>query len=451
MRIEHLQIRNFKKFSDYSLPLHPRFTLLVGDNGTGKTSLLDALSIAAGVWLVNPPDSTLSNSRRNIANHEIRLQGEQMGDRIQFTECKPVQIQATGSIGDDQWVCWLRQIKETGARTSNTDAKEALDIIADLYKRQRSGESIVFPVIAYYGAGRAWLPSNERNKRTKQTIQSPSRRWDAFYDCFGERIRIVDLHTWFQRETLAAVNRQGRMRPGYEIVKWALLRCIPDADDLWFDPDRSEIVVAIAQTAIPFRNLSAGQKMMVALIADIAIKVITQNAAFIPDEFTHLSNTLPAVLQNTPGLVLIDELDVHLHPKWQRRVVGDLKSTFPSIQFVCTTHSPFIIQSISQGELRILDDIESTQVLDYENQSIEDIAEEIQLVDIPQQSQKAHVLAQATERYFGLIQSQEDQESPELIAAEAAYREASEPFSANPGLTALLKLEAMAKAKEQAE
>ena len=448
MRIEHLQIRNFKKFSDYSLTLHPQFTLLVGDNGTGKTSLLDALSIAAGVWLVNPPDSTLSNSRRNISTHEIRLQEEQRGDRIQFVECKPVQIQVTGNIGNSQSVCWLRQIKETGIRTSNTEAREALDIIAGLYERQRSGEAIIFPVIAYYGAGRAWLPSNEHNKRTAQGSQSPARRWDAFYDCFAERVRMADLHAWFQSETLAAVNRQGQMRPGYEIVKWAVLLCIPEAEDLWFDPDRAEIVVAIAQTAIPFSNLSAGQKMMVALIADIAIKVITQNAAFIPDEFTHHSTTLPAVLQNTPGLVLIDELDVHLHPKWQRRVVDDLKRTFPSIQFVCTTHSPFIIQSISQGELRILDDIEPTQALDYENQSIEDIAEEIQLVETPQQSQKAHVLAQATERYFELIQAQEGQDSPELIAAEAAYREASEPFSANPGLTALLKLEAMAKAKE---
>ena len=183
MRIEHLQIRNFKKFSDYSISLHPRFTLLVGDNGTGKTSLLDALSIAAGVWLVNPPDSTLSNSRRNIATHEIRLQEELLGDRIQFTECKPVQIQVIGNIGDDRSVCWLRQIKETGARTSNTDAKDALDIVAALYDRQRSGDTIIFPVIAYYGAGRAWLPSNERKKRTTQGPQSPARRWDAFYDC----------------------------------------------------------------------------------------------------------------------------------------------------------------------------------------------------------------------------------------------------------------------------
>lgn len=74
MRIDRLEIKNFKKFSDYTIDLHPQFTLLVGDNGTGKTTILDALAIAAGVWLVNFPDTTLNNSRRNILPSEIRLE-----------------------------------------------------------------------------------------------------------------------------------------------------------------------------------------------------------------------------------------------------------------------------------------------------------------------------------------------------------------------------------------
>ena len=83
----------------------------------------------------------------------------------------------------------------------------------------------------------------------------------------------------------------------------------------------------------------------------------------------------PAVLQHTPGMVLVDEIDVHLHPKWQRRVVRDLKETFPRIQFVCTSHSPFIIQSLEAGELRTLDP-GGPQLAEYANRSIEDIAEE---------------------------------------------------------------------------
>jgi predicted ATP-binding protein involved in virulence len=108
--------------------------------------------------------------------------------------------------------------------------------------------------------------------------------------------------------------------------------------------------------------------MMLAMIADIAIKVVNQNAAFITEKLIIDNRIIPLILQQTPGLVLIDEIDVHLHPKWQRQVVDDIKTTFPLIQFVCTTHSPFLIQSIEQGELRSLD-LEDTQSLEYAKRS----------------------------------------------------------------------------------
>ena len=360
MRIDRVEIANFKKFSDYTLDLHPQFTLLVGDNGTGKTTILDALAIAARIWLVNSPDTTLNNSRRNILPSEIRLEAIESDTITQFIERKPVQIKAIGTI-NSQPVQWLRQIKTNGSRTSNT-AKQALEIISTLFQQVEAGEKIWLPIIAYYGAGRAWLPSNQRDRKPKATTHtSPARRWDAFYDCFEERIRIADLHTWFQKEAIASVNRQGQMRPGYKVVKLAILRCIPNADDLSFDPERSEIVISIQGNPQPFSNLSAGQKMMVGLIADIAIKIVTQNASFLTETSEDISSQkLPLILQETPGLVLIDEIDVHLHPKWQRQVVNDLTKTFPSIQFVCTSHSPIVIGEVEAKRIRVLEHDEET-------------------------------------------------------------------------------------------
>lgn len=80
------------------LELDPRFTLLIGDNGAGKTTVLDALAVAAGVWLVKPPDSALAGSGRNILPSEIRLLSMEEGDRTQFLECKPVSVEATGDL-----------------------------------------------------------------------------------------------------------------------------------------------------------------------------------------------------------------------------------------------------------------------------------------------------------------------------------------------------------------
>ncbi len=134
-----------------------------------------------------------------------------------------------------------------------------------------------------------------------------------------------------------------------------ILRCVPDASDIWFDSDLDQIVLSIAGHPQPFNNLSAGQKMMLALVADIAIKAVTQNAFLVPPG-TVDADRFPEVLARTPGVVLIDELDVHLHPKWQRRVATDLKTVFPSIQFVCTSHSPQIVGELCPEEIRILDE-----------------------------------------------------------------------------------------------
>ena len=185
-----------------------------------------------------------------------------------------------------------------------------------------------------------------------------ARRWAAFYDCLNERIRIADLGDWFHREAIAAVNRDGQFRPGFEVVRRAVLRCVPGADRMWFDGDRSEIVLSIEGQAQPFSNLSAGQRMMLALVADIAINAVTQNNHLVPEHVPATANgALPDVLAQTPGVVLIDELDVHLHPRWQRRVATDLKSTFPRIQFVCTSHSPQVIGEVAPEEIRMLDEL----------------------------------------------------------------------------------------------
>lgn len=355
MRIDRLHIENFKKYEKQDFDLHPHFTLLAGDNGSGKTSVLDALAVAAGVWLVKAPDSTLYNSGRNILPTEIRLVPEGRGDRIQFPQRRPVVVRATGRIGDHDGVVWSRQIRIDGTRTSNAEAKQALEYVKDVYTRDGAGERFPCPVLAYYGAGRGWLPSNERiPKETKSN--GPARRWAAFYDCFNERIRFAELHKWFLGETIAAGNRSGRMRPGFEAVKRAILRCVPEADDIWYDNDREQIVFSIARKPQPFDNLSAGQRMMLAMVADLAIKAVTQNAFLLPpDELGPEEADLPKVLRETPGMVLIDELDVHLHPKWQRRVATDLKETFPAIQFVCTSHSPQVIGEVKPEEIRMLD------------------------------------------------------------------------------------------------
>jgi predicted ATP-binding protein involved in virulence len=139
------------------------------------------------------------------------------------------------------------------------------------------------------------------------------------------------------------------------------------------------------------------------------------------------------------GVVLIDELELHLHPKWQREVVEKLRRTFPKIQFICTTHSPFIIQSLRAGELITLDPEEFPA--EYLDKSIEDITEDVMRVDMPQKSVRYQAMIKAAEEYFRLLRSVDRGSDEELMESEQRLNELAEPFSDDPAFQALLKVE----------
>lgn len=349
MRIDRLKVENFKCFAKQSFELHPHLTVFVGENGSGKTAVLDALAVAASVWLVEPPASSLTDSKRPIWGTEIRLVGERVGDRWQFRERWPVIVWAEGRIHDNAQT-WNATIDGPSLKPKlavSYSPVHPFALIQELYADDKDGINVLFPVLRYFGAGRAWLSPHEQAENWR--IVGPARRWAAFDGCFNERIRFAELTEWFRRETLERGNRGGKWRPGFEAVRRAVLGCVPGAEDVWLDADWDQIVLSIDGSVQPMGNLSAGQRMMLALVADLAIKCVTQNAYLVSDEDPE------KVLRETPGVVLIDELDVHLHPKWQRRVASDLKRTFPEIQFVCTTHSPQIIGELHPEEIRILD------------------------------------------------------------------------------------------------
>lgn len=442
MRIDRLHIGNFKKFEQGApaFELHPQFTLLVGDNGSGKTSVLDALAVALGLWHKAAPGS----GWRNILEEEIRLQPVPVGDRVQFKPQLPSRITAEGQIGSHGQLRWTRMIRDGGTRTTNAEAREAEAAIVETV-RAAEAQRAPLPVLAYYGAGRAWLPTNKRP--AFRASQRKPQQFDAYRNCLDTRIHDRELNEWFLLEA-AAANGHGEGRPGYRAVKQAVLACIPDADGLRYDSDLKEIVLSIRGFEQPFYNLSAGQRMMLAMVADIAIKAVTLNAYLLGPDQAGASDP-SQIFQLSPGVVLIDELDVHLHPRWQRRVVDDLKRTFPAIQFVCASHSALVIQSLPASSIVRLD---GRLPLDWEGEnSVEDVLEDVQGVEQPQRSRKAEEAEKAAAAYFTLLGNKENVDPQEFAAAELKYREASAPFSDNPALDAVLKLEALAATKGEPE
>jgi predicted ATP-binding protein involved in virulence len=184
------------------------------------------------------------------------------------------------------------------------------------------------------------------------------------------------------------------------------------------------IVIQTSSGDLTLDQLSDGEQRLFTLFADIA---------------RALSSSSPLPLCELEAIVLIDEIDVHLHPKWQRAVAPALEGLFPNCQFIATTHSPFVIQSVSLEKVQEVTKSGGRAFFDHVR-TIDDIAEEIQGIEMPQRSKRAEELSETAERYFSLLR-QENASSNALQTAEAAYRKASEPFASNPALDALLRVE----------
>lgn len=372
MHLSKVMLENFKCFGSKQILLHHQFNLIVGENGSGKTALLDACAVAMGSFLlgIDGADS------RHIRRHEVRLRRMASGDssgqdfqpkRYSWEAQYPCSISAIGNVQRNN-ISWRRAVNSEGGRSTYGEANSIKSIALELARKTREGELVDLPVLSYYGAGRLWQEPIQnfkvRGAEGAKRSQKKS-RLDGYKLSVDPRLSVVQLTAWIAQEAWVSFQYGLTRTTEMELLRDAVVRCIDGMTDIYFDAAAEEIIVEISGEAQPFSNLSDGQKCMLALVGDIVKKAITLNPH-------HGLN----VLNKASGVVLIDELDLHLHPRWQRNLVESLRTVFPSIQFICATHSPFLIQSLRDGEeLLVL----GGQPLDkVNNRSIEEISLDIQ-------------------------------------------------------------------------
>jgi len=180
---------------------------------------------------------------------------------------------------------------------------------------------------------------------------------------------------------------------------------------------------------LPFTALSDGTRNYFAIVADIAFKCVTLNP--------HLKEN---ALKETNGIILIDELDLHLHPDWQRRMIHSLKDIFPNVQFITTTHSPFLIQETALNQLVVLKKCAVDFVGSGIDLSIEDIAEEVQKVENPQWSKSRQKMFEVAKAYYKAVV--EGKDTPEM---KAELDQAMLPFAKDTAFYAITEQERLIK------
>ena len=425
MRIDHISLRNFACFEESDLHLTPRFNLIVGDNGTGKTAWLNAIAVAAGALMNSFPYSQFA---KRIQRRNARLKLIELGETLTIEPQFPVVVQCSGEL-DGTEVEWVRDLLNDGGRVARANQQKSLHKVGLLLaERVTAGKDAVLPVILFFGTGRLWARKEEQHPQTLQ----PGSRFNGYRDCFQPALHTPRLLRWFRTEEISAIQH-GKAIGALEACRLAIRSCVPDSKRIFFDIKRDELMLELPNRLLPFSYLSDGFRNMVTMAADIAVRCATLNPHLAAD----------AALQ-TPGIVLIDEIDLHLHPKWQRRVINDLLVAFPKIQFVATTHSPFIIQSLPPTDGVQLLNLDDPNAEDFRNKSVEDITEEVQGVELPQRSQRWMDMMKAAEEYYALLKQTDGKLPGELQELRRKLDELSLPFSDDPAYQALLKSERVA-------
>ncbi|TQI77688.1 putative ATP-binding protein involved in virulence [Serratia fonticola] len=438
MKINQISLVNYRCFERKVFSFHPEFNLIVGVNGTGKTALLEALSVALSTWLLgfrNKPDNS------SLSKDDARLSYQEVSGRVKTTQHWPITIDTLGSVFDKD-ISWERSKESENGNVRYGKAGDLIALAKEADKKLRINETVILPLIAYYGTMRLW--QEPRKLKQESTIQGPgslsqqekTSRLTGYRHSVDPRISIRSLVSWFAKESWVAFQNDGEESVSNQVVREAILGCVDGAERLFFDAKRGELLFDIADHEIqPFANLSDGQRCMLALVADIAQKAVGLNP--------HLGNN---VLTQTPGVVLVDELDLHLHPKWQRRVIEDLRRTFPLMQFICTTHSPFLIQSLRSGEELLMLDGQPTAELN--NKTLDNIAEGIMGVDDSETSERYAEMKETAKHYLTMLDEASSAPVDKLESFKHRLSESIAPYADNPAYQAFLEMKRAAKLGE---
>ena len=414
MRIRELTIRNYRVYREPPpFQLAGRFAVVAGINGRGKTALLDGLALLCSRFL---PLVSPSRSRyRTVSTSDVH-RGRRSAELGMKVNCAGIPLNFNIAYDGRR-----RLVKTT------TLSRAVRHEVRNAYgspPREKNEP----PLAVYYTTDRAGY----RLHRTLPKLVPRGQEAAYLGALFNRTVNFRDFMARYV--SAVSVERAERERnPNYlgeravVAIAHAVSMFLDGFDNLRVQEEPLRLLVDKAGVTLDLSQLSDGERSFLAMICDLGRRLALANPM--------LDNPLHGA-----GVVLIDELELHLHPTWQREVCGKLRKTFPNIQFIATTHSPFVIQSLRPRELIYLDLDEFDKDAEYADKSIEDISENVMGVELPQKSERYRQMMSAAEEYFRLVRSRPALPG-EIESAEERLNMLSAPFSDDPAFQALLKLE----------
>lgn len=330
MRIKQLELKNFRCFKNILTDLHPKMNVMVGINGTGKTAILEAIRVFVGAVFCELDKVENKISSPSIADDDVRLHNleRQYSVKIEGKVEIDKELLSTPSIE------WDRTLERYGGKTKFIKGKEIKNLSKSIQAIIREGKDIAVPIIAYY--------STDRYKKEKRNtgLEADGSRLRGYYNALDSTTNIWFFLNIIKTETLWELQ-ENRQSVILAMVRKVITNSVPDCKEFKYDVKQDKLI--ITQTngeKVPFTSLSDGVRNVLSMVMELALRCYLLNPA--------LGEDAPS---KTPGVVLIDEIDLHLHPEWQLHILNDLTTVFGQIQFIVSTHAPMVLSSLKEGEI----------------------------------------------------------------------------------------------------
>lgn len=414
MRILELTLSNYRPFGKLiKLRFSESFSVIAGINGRGKTAILDGIALLSSRLL--PQIAPARSGFRTISESDVHSEEIEVQLTVK-TNCAGIPL--------DYELNFNRKSKAVTTTKLFPQIKKA---IKNAYGDPTHADDQA-PLVVYYTTDRAGY---RFPKALPQAV--PSGQAMAYNGAlFNRTVDYKDFMARFRVAT-AQENESGSFigNKAVTAINQTIESFLDGFTNLRVVDDPPRLLIEKNGETRDIRQLSDGERSFIALICDLGRRLTLANP--------ELDNPLLGA-----GVVLIDEIELHLHPKWQLEVAEKLRNTFPNIQFIVTTHSPFIIQTARQGEVIKLDgDLE----VDPYGKSLEAVSQIVSDVDDTENSPRIKRMREIARIYLQLAEESKtaSEERKEAIQKELIIL--LEPFSDNPAYKALLERKGLIEPK----